>query len=294
MHLTEAHEMSERKACRILRLSRTVLHYRNRKEDKDDAVIEELNRLAGRHPGYGFWKMYQRLRLEGFNWNHKRIHRVYTQMNLNIRRKHKRRLPTRSAVHALIPEHPNKMWSMDFMHDALYNGRKVKILNVIEEFNRQALAMVVDTGITSVRVIEILERLIEKHGKPICIRSDNGPEFTSHILLNWFHKRRIQHQFIEPGKPSQNCFIERFNGSFRKEILDAYVFYSINELRLITDNWMNEYNSYRPHDSLQGLTPELFLLKYGKLSTQNPSAEFTTFQQNIINKNDLIKFDNRY
>ena len=286
--------MSERKACSILKLSRTVFNYSSCKEAKDTVVIEELNRLAGRHPGYGFWKMYQRLRLEGHNWNHKRIYRVYTQMNLNIRRKHKRRLPARKAVAAQVPEQPNQMWSMDFMHDALYNGRKIKVLNIIEEYNRQALAMVVDKGISSMRVIEVLDRLIEKYGKPICIKTDNGPEFISHILMDWCHKRRIQHQFIQPGKPSQNCFIERFNGSFRKEILDAYVFYSLNELKLITENWMNEYNTYRPHDSLQGLTPERFLLKYGKLSTQDSSAEFTTFQQNINIKNDLIKFDSWY
>lgn len=290
----EAHKMSERKACRILDQSRTVFNYCSRKDEKDDAVIEELNRLAGRHPGYGFWKMYQRLRIEGFKWNHKRVYRVYTQMNLNIRRKHKRRLPTRKALSAHIAEQPNEMWSMDFMHDALYNGRKVKILNILEEFNRQALTMEVDTGITSKRVIEILDRLIEKHGKPLCIRTDNGPEFISHILLDWCHRRRIQHQFIQPGKPSQNCFIERFNGTFRKEILDAYVFYSLNELRMVTENWMNEYNSYRPHDSLEGLTPELYSLKYGKLPAQNATAEFSTFQQNINNNNDFSKFEKWY
>lgn len=290
----ESHKMSERKACRILKLSRTVFNYQNRKEKKDEAIIEELNRLAGRHPGYGFWKMYQRLRLEGNKWNHKRIYRVYTQLNLNIRRKHKRRLPTRKAVVANIPEQPNEMWSLDFMHDALYNGKKVKILNVIEEFNREALAMEPDTSLSSKRVIEILDRIIEKKGKPLSIKTDNGPEFISHIFLDWCHKKRIQHQFIQPGKPSQNCFIERFNGSFRKEILDAYVFYSLNELKLVTENWMEEYNSYRPHDSLEGLTPILYSLKYGKLPAQNPTAEFTTFQQNINNNNEFNKFEKWY
>ena len=119
-------------------------------------------------------------------------------MNLNSRRKHKRRLPVRKAVAAQVPEQPNQMWSMDFMHDALYNGRKVKVLNILEEYNRQALAMVVDTGISSMRVIEVLDRLIEKYGKPVCIKTDNGPEFISHILMGWCHKRRIQHQFIHP------------------------------------------------------------------------------------------------
>lgn len=259
--------------------------------EKDEKVMTALHELAGRHPGYGFWKMYQRLRLDGYLWNHKRVHRVYTKMNLNIRRKHKRRLPSRLAVPAESPQTPNEIWSMDFMHDVLYNGRKIKVLNVVEEFNRQALAMEVDTSICSGRVVEILDRLIEKHGKPRVIKSDNGPEFISHIMLDWCHKNRIQHQFIQPGKPTQNCFIERFNGTFRKEILDAYVFYSLNELKLVTENWMNEYNTYRPHDSLNGLTPELYLLKYGKLSPLKPSAEFTTVQQNSNNKNVFIKFE---
>jgi putative transposase len=212
-------------------------------------------------------------------------------MNLNIRRKHKRRLPNRLAVPAESPRHPNEVWSMDFMHDVLYNGRKIKVLNIVEEFNRQALAMEVDTSICSTRVVEILDRLIEKHGKPKVIKSDNGPEFISHIMLDWCHNKRIRHQFIQPGKPTQNCFIERFNGSFRKEILDAYVFYSLNELKLVTENWMNEYNTYRPHDSLNGLTPELYLLKYGKLSPLKSSTEFTTVQQNSNNKNVFIKFE---
>lgn len=290
--MIKQHQLSERKACRILNLSRTVFNYESSKSEKDEKVITALNALAGRHPGYGFWKMYQRLRLEGYLWNHKRVHRVYTNMNLNIRRKHKRRLPNRLSVPAKSPQNINEIWSMDFMHDVLYNGRKIKVLNVVEEFNRQALAMEVDTSICSSRVVEILNRLIEKHGKPKVIKSDNGPEFISHIMLDWCHKNRIQHQFIQPGKPTQNCFIERFNGSFRKEILDAYVFYSLNELKLITENWMNEYNTYRPHESLNGLTPELYLLKCGKLSPLKTFAEFTTVQQNNnSNKNVFIKFE---
>lgn len=290
--MIKQHQLSERKACRILNLSRTVFNYESSKSEKDEKVITALNALAGRHPGYGFWKMYQRLRLEGYLWNHKRVHRVYTNMNLNIRRKHKRRLPNRLSVPAKSPQNINEIWSMDFMHDVLYNGRKIKVLNVVEEFNRQALTMEVDTSICSSRVVEILNRLIEKHGKPKVIKSDNGPEFISHIMLDWCHKNRIQHQFIQPGKPTQNCFIERFNGSFRKEILDAYVFYSLNELKLITENWMNEYNTYRPHESLNGLTPELYLLKCGKLSPLKTFAEFTTVQQNNnSNKNVFIKFE---
>lgn len=128
--------------------------------------------------------------------------------------------------------------------------------------------MEVDTSMTAKRITELLDWLIEKHGKPMAVRTDNGPEFTSHIFMDWCHRRRIQQQFIQPGKPIQNCFIERFNGSYRKEILDAFVFYSLNELRIVTEKWMQEYNTYRPHDSLNGLTPELYLSNHYKEQKQ--------------------------
>lgn len=254
----EEHSMSCRKACRILKLSRTVYHY-SEVANNDEQVRNELNRLAGQHPGYGFWKMYDRLRLEGHNWNHKRVYRVYTLLKLNIRRKHKRRLPTRTAIAMQIPSQPCQMWSMDYMSDSLYNGRKVRILNIIDDYNRQALKMEVDYSIPAKRVTQLLEQLIEVYGKPISIRTDNGPEFISHTLMDWCHKRRIQMQFIQPGKPMQNSLIERFNGSYRKEILDAFVFYSLGDLKLRTCQWMDQYNYYRPHEALNSLTPILYL-----------------------------------
>lgn len=178
---------------------------------------------------------------------------------------------------------------MDFMTDVLYNGRRVRVLNVIDDYNREALAMEVDTSLPSERVIKILERLKETHGKPQIIRTDNGPEFISHKLLDWCHRNRIQMQFIEPGKPMQNGLIERFNGTFRKEILDAYVFYSLNELKSITENWMHEYNNYRPHDSLNSMTPMSYMLNYGKLPTaQKPAPSLPQFNISNSNHHNLI------
>jgi putative transposase len=284
----EAHSLSERKSCSILHLSRTVFHYRS-SENKDADVIEQLNRLAGRHPGYGFWKMYARLRIEGYTWNHKKVYRIYTALKLNIRRRHKRRLPTRKAIPIMIPEQPHQTWSMDFISDALYDGRRVRVLNIIDDYNRQALAMEVGTSIPASKVIALLEQLTQVHGKPMSIRTDNGPEFLSHALMNWCHKNRIQMQFIQPGKPMQNGLIERFNGTYRKEILDAYVFYNLRELQTLTSQWMQEYNSYRPHESLGGLPPEKYVLKCGKLSAPNASAEFTTVQH-INNNNNENEF----
>lgn len=265
--------MSCRKACTIMKLSRSVYHYRE-VDTKDQQVTEELTRLAGLNPGYGFWKMHDRLRLEGYKWNHKRVYRVYRLLHLNIRRKHKKRLPSRQAVAMSTPERPLQMWSMDFMSDSLYNGRRVRVLNIIDDYNRQALRMEVGYSITAYRIIQILEQLVETYGKPMCVRTDNGPEFISHTLMDWCHKKRIQMHFIQPGKPMQNCFIERFNGSFRKEILDAYVFYSLEDLRLRTHQWMNDYNYYRPHDALNGLTPFLYLNRNIKHENLNQITNF--------------------
>lgn len=256
----------------MLKMSRTVFKYRQNTE-KDVPVITELNRLAGRHPGYGFGKMKDRLKLDGFGWNHKKIRRVYKLLNMNLRRKHKRRLPTRQAITISIPAEPNHTWSMDFMTDTLYGGRQVRILNIIDDYNRQALGQLVDYSLPARRIVHLLEHLTSVHGNPICIRTDNGPEFISHTLMNFCHRNKIQMHFIQPGKPVQNSLIERFNGSFRKEILDAYVFYSLQELQLITREWMEEYNNYRPHHSLNGLTP----IEYKK-QNQTKINQITNFE----------------
>jgi putative transposase len=280
----QAHQMSCRKSCKILKQSRTVFQYVQK--DKDDAkLITQLNALAGQHPGYGFWKMYDRLRLEGNTDNHKKVYRIYTALKMNLRRKHKRRLPVRVGIPIEIPAAMNETWSMDYMSDALYDGRRVRILNIIDDHNRQALAMRVATSLPTVKVIETLQQLIELHGKPKKIRTDNGPEFISHQLMNWCHQQRIQMQFIQPGKPMQNSLIERFNGTYRKEILDAYVFYSLTELQTITQNWMQEYNHDRPHDALKNLPPVPYVLKYGKQGTHDFLRNlFPTFQH--INDDD--------
>lgn len=276
--------MSERKACTMMQVSRTVYRY-VAKPREDAPVIDQLQRLASHHPGYGFWKMNDRLRLEGFNWNHKKIYRVYTELKLNIRRRHKRRLPSRVKMPLTIPPQPRHTWSMDYMTDTLYNGRRVRILNIMDDYNRQALAMEVDFTLPSGRIITLLEQLKEIYGKPQIIRTDNGPEFISHKLLDWCHRQRIQLQFIQPGKPMQNGLIERFNGTYRKEILDAYVFYSLQELRTVTEQWKNEYNYDRPHDSLNKMTPISYVLNYGKLAPAQ-SATPSLPQFNTVNNYD--------
>jgi Transposase and inactivated derivatives len=236
--------------------------------------------LSELHSRWGFWMMYHRLRNLGFRWNHKRVYRVYTQMRLNLRMKRKKRLPARIKVPLLSPIKPNITWSLDFMHDTLSTGKSVRSFNVIDDFNREVLAIAIDKSLPSARVIRELDQLIEWRGKPEKIRSDNGPEFISSNIEEWCLKNSITWEYIQPGKPTQNSLIERFNRTFRQDILDCYMFDNLTDFRKYVQDWMWMYNNERPHSALGHLTPTEFLLKYGKLS-----KEFPTFQQdiNIIN-----------
>lgn len=254
MYLQEKHEMSIRQACVSLNVSRSVFYYRQ-KPNEDELIASVLNKFAELHPAYGFWKMYRIMRNKGATWNHKKVYRIYTSLQMNIRRKVKRRLPERVKQPLATPERKNQVWSLDFMTDTLRNGRKVRILNVIDDFNREALAMVSGVSVNSSRLVSELELLCRDYGKPERIRTDNGPEFISKTLQDWCNKNNIEHIFIQPGKPTQNAFIERFNGSFRKDILNAYIFTNLNELQYMTDEWMEHYNTERPHDSLNNLSP---------------------------------------
>jgi putative transposase len=195
-------------------------------------------------------------------WNHKRIYRVYIEMRLNIRRRAKRRLPARIREALFIPEGPNEVWSVDFMSDALVDGRKFRVLNIIDDFNRESLAIEVDTSLPSRRVIRVLERIIARRGKPTCLRTDNGPEFISHLLQEWCEAGGIRLVYIQPGKPTQNAYIERKNGTMRRGLLNAYLFYSLGEVRLMAEEWQLDYNTERPHKSLGYLSPVKYAEQY--------------------------------
>jgi len=271
--------MSLRQACVTFNISTSVFYYRAKRRD-DTEVIEQLSILASLHRTWGFWMMYHRLRKLQYMWNHKRVYRIYTAMRLNLRNKRKKRLPARVKAPLLCPVGPNITWSLDFMHDTLANGKTIRTLNVIDDFSREALPITVDTSLPAQRVIRELEKLLEWRGKPEKIRSDNGPEFVAEAMRGWCEKNGIQWEFIQPGKPTQNSLIERFNRTFRQDVLDSYMFDSLQEIRKFAEAWAWMYNNERPHSSLGQLTPTEFLLKYGKLS------EFPTFQQDSNSKSD--------
>jgi putative transposase len=247
-------KLSVRRACKIVSLPRSVMSYKKIPRD-DSSLIDALHDLVNKHPTIGFWKCYYRLRRKGYGCNHKRLYGVYTLLRLNVRRKSKRRVPQRVKQPLLLPTTINEGWSMDFMCDSLVDGRRFRLLNIIDDYNRESLAIEIDTSLPSMRVIRTLNRLIETRSKPKVIRVDNGPEFISDRLQQWCDEQKIALQFIQPGKPSQNAFVERNNGSLRKELLDAYLFYSLQEVREMSEEWREDYNSERPHESLGNVPP---------------------------------------
>ncbi|GAB3534872.1 hypothetical protein GCM10027443_22700 [Pontibacter brevis] len=263
--------LSVARACRLTGLARSQFYYRSSKDDSE--LIAALQELADAHPTYGFRKLLAYLKRDGKTWNHKRVYRVYKLLKLNKKRKGKRRLPARVKQPLLQQAELNRSWSMDFMSDSLASGTRFRTLNVIDDCNREALAIEIATSISSKRVIRVLEQLIDWRGKPAAIRVDNGPEFTSADFTCWCRENGISIRYTQPGKPMQNGFIERFNGSYRREVLDAYLFIELEEVRELTEQWMEEYNTRRPHEALGNLTPKEWPLESRSGNMENFSPD---------------------
>ena len=259
--LITEHGLSVTRACRAVRLSRAA-YYRPivpRGLGPDAPVIDALQGVVATAPRWGFWKCFDRLRLLGHAWNHKRVHRVYCALRLNLPRRTRRRVPRRVQHPLAAPAQLNHTWALDFMTDVLYDGRQFRTLNVIDEGNREGLAIEVGMSLPSLRVVRVLEELIALHGAPKALRVDNGPELTSIALTRWCAQHHIAVHYIQPGKPQQNAYIERFNRTYRTEILDAHTFDSLAGVRELTADWLTTYNTARPHDSLGRVPPLHFL-----------------------------------
>lgn len=222
----------------------------------DDTDVEDkLAALSKQYSTRGFDWYYQKIRNEGLKWNRKKVLRVYRKMGLSLRRKHKKRINRPYENGLAQPIYPNISWSIDFMSDALEDGRKVRTFNVIDDYNRECLRIECGISMPAQRITRILEELIELYGKPEQIRTDNGPEFTSHHYVDWCMKKGIVTRYIQPGKPYQNGYIERFNRTYREDVLDAYIFTSFTQLTVTTEKWIHSYNTEHPHQSLSGLSP---------------------------------------
>lgn len=269
-YLAATHGLSIQRSCRCVGLSRAAW-YRipAAQADEDRTVIEVLQALVARYPRWGFWKYFKLLRRRQYAWNHKRVYRIYCELRLNQKRRGKRRLPPRLRHPLVVPAQPNQVWSADFMSDALYGGSRFRTFNVIDDFNRESLAVEIDTSLTGRRLIRLFERLRLERGLPQRLRVDNGPEFLSADFVAWAESAGMAIQYIQKGEPNQNAYIERFNRTYREEVLNLYLFHTLTEVREMTHWWRLDYNERRPHDALGGQTPA---------ECMNPNAESSTFE----------------
>lgn len=222
--------------------------------NRDDSEVETAIRESAVH-GEGFWKVYAIIRRK-HEWNHKKVYRVYKALHFEKRSRLRKRLPARTKLPLETPSEENDTWSIDFVSDAIECGRKFRVLNILDDFNRKAVAQKLSMSMPARRVIRFLEEAIWINGKPKNLRCDNGPEFISHEFQSWCKGNDICIKYTQPGCPTQNSYIERFNGTYRRAVLDAYIFRNLEEAKSITEKWMNYYNTERPHVSLGNMTPQ--------------------------------------
>jgi putative transposase len=257
VHLQAVYGMSERRACRIIDADRASMRYRSRRPP-DEALRERLRQLANERRRFGYRRLYVLLRREGHMVNRKRVYRLYKAERLMVRRRggRKRALGMRAPIP--LPSAANERWSLDFVHDQMVDGRRFRIFAVVDDCTRECLALVADTSIPGLRVARELDRIVVGHGKPAAIVSDNGTELTSNAMLRWTDERRVAWHYIAPGKPTQNAFIESFNGRLRDELLNETLFRSLPHARLVLEAWRRDYNAERPHSRLGWLTPQAY------------------------------------
>jgi putative transposase len=256
----QEHHLPVQRACRVVRLSRAAFYRPPMPTTRRDAaVIAALTDVVARYPRWGFWKLFDRMRVEGRRWNHKHVHRVYCALRLNLPRRTTRRVPRRIRQPLTAPPVLNQTWALDFMTETLYDGRRVRLLTMIDEGNREGLEIAMGVSLPSRRVVRVLNELVALHGRPSAVRIDNGPEFTAQPFVDWCAEHGVATHYIQPGKPDQNAYIERFNRSYRTEVLNAHLFESIAELQAVTHQWLGIYNRERPHDSLGRVPPLTFL-----------------------------------
>ena len=248
--------LSIRLACEAFGISETCYRYQPKLSDENGEIADWLIRLTHNQRNWGFGLCFLHLRnVKGFPWNHKRVYRIYRELELNLRIKPKKRIVREKPEPLAVPEAVNQVWSMDFMHDSLEDGRAYRLFNVIDDFNREGLSIEVDFSLPAERVIRALDQLIEWRGKPQALRCDNGPEYVSAALTNWSEQRGIRLEYIQPGKPQQNAYIERYNRTVRYDWLGQYLFASIAEVQEHATRWLWTYNNERPNMALGGITP---------------------------------------
>ena len=254
-------KISVRMACLIFVVSETCYRYQPKLSDENELIADKLIDLTEDNGNWGFGLCFLYLRnVKGYGWNHKRVYRIYRELELNLRIKPKKRLIREKPESLSVPDAINECWSMDFMHDQLADGRSFRLFNVIDDFNREGLVIDVDFSLPAERVKRSLNQLIEWRGKPKTIRSDNGPEYISKVMADWAKDQKIELLFIQPGNPQQNAYVERYNRTVRYDWLARIIFSDIPEVQEYATKWLWHYNNERPSMGIGGITPNQKLL----------------------------------
>ena len=256
--LSETRGVSERRACRAIELSTATWRYERRGRVDNSRLLARLQAHAAERPRFGYRRLHTLIGREGLVANHKRVYAVYREAGLQVRRRRRKRLTRGDRVPLPAPSRPGERWSMDFMIDTLADGRPFRTLNIVDDFTRECLAIEVDRSLPGARVVRVLERLRAHIGLPQTIVTDNGPEFAGRTLDAWAYAAGVSIRFIRPGKPIENAYVESFNGKFRDECLNEHWFISMVDAQIEIEAWRIDYNTVRPHSSLQNRTPDQF------------------------------------
>lgn len=260
--MMEKVKLSERRACRLVGLSRSVLHYETKPNSDNDALSARLVELAHERRRFGYRRLHALVKREGIHANHKRVHRLYREAGLAVRRRRRRHGVMVEREQLALPSAPNEVWSMDFVMDALSNGRRLKCLTIVDDFTKESIDIVVDHGISGLYVARVLDQAARFRGYPKAVRTDQGPEFTSRVLDQWAYAKGVTLKLIQAGKPTQNAYIESFNGKFRDECLNEHWFTSLAQARAVIGAWRQDYNEARPHTALEYRSPAEFAAKH--------------------------------
>jgi transposase InsO family protein len=250
----EGHGVSERRACRIISADRSMARYCSRRPDEAE-LRSRLRALAAERRRFGYRRLHVLLRREGFRVNRKKTQRLYREEGLTVRRRKGRKRALGARIARTLATFPNQCWSLDFVHDQFADGRRFRILNIVDDATRECLAAIADTSLSGKRVVRELDALIARRGRPATIVTDNGTEFTSNAAIGWAGSTKIDWHYIEPGKPTQNGFVESFNGRMRDELLNETLFFSLDHARKEIARWAADFNRCRPHSALGYLTP---------------------------------------
>ena len=265
--------ISERRACGLVDIARSTARRAPQESSSNQHLQGRIIDLAQARRRFGYRRIHDLLRREGVQANHKRVYRLYSEAKLGVRKRRRRKLVAVDRQVLSAASHPNAVWSLDFVMDALANGRRIKCLTVVDDFTRECLDIAVDFGISGGYVVNVLERIGQFRGLPKAIRTDQGPEFTSRVMDRWAYAKQIDLKLIMAGKPTQNAYIESFNGKFRDECLNDHYFTNLTHARAVINDWRRDYNESRPHSSIGRIPPAEYAARHRSKGPDEPGKE---------------------